>query len=133
MRQIRYEAMIVSGSSQCSILRLSDYESRHEKSQNTEALAKEMLDRSMNWIIDGVEVFSQVSALWELVRYLRNKNNDVFIHLKTHNYNYYFLRCASLTDEILDCCDVLTDKDRANIDLRATAMNNDIVYWEVSE
>ena len=91
MRQIRYEAMIVGGSSQCSILRLSDYESRHEKSQNTEALAEEMLDRSMNWIIDGAEVFSQVSALWELVRYLRNKNNDVFIHLKTHNYNYYFL------------------------------------------
>ena len=88
MRQIRYEAMIVGGSSQCSILRLSDYESRHEKSQNTETLAEEMLDRSMNWIIDGVEVFSQVSALWELVRYLRSKNNDVFIHLKTHNYNY---------------------------------------------
>ena len=130
MRQIRYEAMIVGGSSQCSILRLSDYESRHEKSQNTETLAEEMLDRSMNWIID---VFSQVSALWELVRYLRSKNNDVFIHLKTHNYNYYFLRCASLTDEILDCCDVLTDKDRVNIDLRATVMNNDIVYWEVSE
>lgn len=128
MRQIRYEAMIAGGSSQCSILRLSDYKSRHEKSQNTEALAEEMLDRSMNWIIDGVEVFSQVSALWELVRYLRNKNNDVFIHLKTHNYSYYFLRCASLTDEILDCCDVLTDKDRANIDLRATVMNNDIVY-----
>ena len=133
MRQIRYEAMIVGGSSQCSILRLSDYESRHEKSQNTETLAEEMLDRSMNWIIDGVEVFSQVSALWELVRYLRNKNNDVFIHLKTHNYNYYFLRGTSLTDEILDCCDVLTDKDRVNIDLRATVMNNDIVYWEVSE
>jgi len=112
MRQIRYEAMIVGGSSQCSILRLSDYESRHEKSQNTEALAEEMLNRSMNWIIDGKEVFTQVSALWELVKYLRNKNNEVFIHLKTNNYNYYFLRCASLTDEILDCCDVLTDKER---------------------
>lgn len=133
MRQIRYEAIIVGGSSQCSILRLSDYESRHEKSQDTETLAEEMLNRSMNWIIDGVEVFSQVSALWELVRYLRNKNNDVFIHLKTHNYNYYFLRCTSLTDEILDCCDVLTDKNRVNIDLRATVMNNDIIYWEVSE
>lgn len=133
MRQIRYEAMIVGGSSQCSILRLSDYESRHEKSQNTEALAEEMLDRSMNWIIDGAEIFNQINALLELVRYLRNKNSKVFIHLKTHNYNYYFLRCVSLTDEILDCCDVLTDKNEINIDLRATIMNNNIVYWEVSE
>ena len=133
MRQIRYEAMIVGGSNQCSILRLSDYESRHEKSQDTEVLAEEMLDRSMNWIIDGAEIFNQINALLELVRYLRNKNSEVFIHLKTHNYNYYFLRCASLTDEILDCCDVLTDKNEINIDLRATIMNNNIVYWEVSE
>lgn len=133
MRQIRYEAMIVGGSSQCSILRLSDYESRHEKSQDTEVLAEEMLDRSMNWIIDGAEVFNQINALLELVRYLRNKSSEVFIHLKTHNYNYYFLRCVSLTDEILDCCDVLTDKNEINIDLRATIMNNNIVYWEVSE
>ncbi len=129
MRQIRYEAMIVGGSSQCSTLRLSDYESRQEKIQTAESLAREMLSRSMNWIIDGKEIFTQINALLELVRCLKKENEDVFIHLKTHNYNYNFLRGASLTDEILDCCDILTDKDGVNIDLRA----NNIIYLEVSE
>lgn len=118
MKQIRYKAMIVGGSSQCSILQLSDYESRQEKIQTTKSLAEDMLNKSLKWIIDGEETFSQLSALWELVKFLRSKNGNVFIHLKTHNYSYYFLRCTSLTDEILDFCDVLTDKNGISINLK---------------
>lgn len=133
MRQIRYEKMIVGDSNQCSVLRLSDCESRQEKCMTTSELGRYMLEKSHNWVIDGEEIFNQVTGLWELLKYMRGKeNNDLFIHLKTHHYNYYFLRCASLTDEILDLCDVLTDKDGINIDLRATTVENNIIYWEVN-
>lgn len=132
MRQIRYETMVVGDSNQCSTLRLSDYESRQEKYMTTYELGKYMLKKSHNWIIDGEEIFSQVGALLELLRYMRDECDDLFIHLVTNHYNYYFLRCTSLTDEILDCCDVLTDKDGNTIDLRVTMTDNDITYWEVS-
>lgn len=133
MRMIRYESMIAGGSNQCSTLRLSSYESRQEKESTTEELSHNMALISDKWIIDGDEIFTQINALWELVKFLRDNNKDIFIHIKTHHYGYGFLRCASMTDEILDYCDVLTDKDENMIDLRATIMGNSVVYWEVSK
>lgn len=133
MKTIRYENMIVGSSNQSSILRLSDYESCQFKEVTAHSLAEDMFKKSNVWIIDGEEVLNQVGALWELLKELRElSKNQIFIHLVTHHYDYWFMRSTSITDEILDMCDVLTDRNHNMLDLRATCSSNDIVYWEVS-
>lgn len=133
MKTIRYSKMVIGGSNQCSTLILSSCESRQFKETYTTRLAEEMLKKSKSWIIDGEEVLDQVNALYELLRELkRGASYDVFIHLKTNHYDYWFMRGISVTDSILDLCDVLTDKHKTPLDLRATCSMNNPVYWEVS-
>ncbi len=133
MKTIRYSKMVIGGSNQCSTLTLSSCESHQFKEKGTTQLAELMLDKSKNWIIDGEEVLDQVSGLYELLKELKRENpHEVFIHLKTNHYDYWFMRGISLTDSILDLCDVLTDKHKNSLDLRATCSMNDPVYWEVS-
>lgn len=134
MKTIRYDSMVIGGSNQCSILRLSDYKSHQFKEETTSNLANKMIKKSKQWIIDGEEVLNQVSSVWELLKELRinDKERELFIHLKTNHYDYWFMRSTSVTDDILDLCDVLTDKSHNSLDLRATYSTNNPVYWEVS-
>ena len=133
MKTIRYSKMVIGGSNQCSTLILSSCGNHQSNEMYTTQLAKLMLDKSKNWIIDGEEVLDQVSGLYELLKELKKENShEVFIHLKTNHYDYWFMRGISLTDSILDLCDVLTDKHKNSLDLRATCSMNDPVYWEVS-
>lgn len=133
MKTIRYSKMVIGGSNQCSTLILSSCMSRQSNEMYATQLAKLMLDKSKSWIIDGEEVLDQVSGLYELLKELKKGNSqEVFIHLKTKHYDYWFMRGISVTDSILDMCDVLTDKHNNSLDLRATCSMNDPVYWEVS-
>lgn len=131
MRIIRYSSMVVGSRDQCGTLELSNYEDCHHKQETTHQLGEEMLKRSNAWIIRG-EPFKQISALYELIEYLRENGKNVFIHIKSPNYDYSMLRSTSKTDEILDMCDVLTDRSGATIDLRAVAGGSELIYWEVS-
>ena len=133
MKTIRYSKMVIGGSNQCSTLILSSCESHQSNEMYTTQLAELMLKKSKNWIIDGEEVLDQVTSLYELLKELKKGNSqEVFIHLKTKHYDYWFMRGISVTDNILDMCDVLTDKHNNSLDLRATCSINDPVYWEVS-
>ncbi|MBQ2871553.1 hypothetical protein IJE86_07620 [bacterium] len=133
MKTIRYSKMVIGGSNQCSTLILSSCESHQSNEMYTTQLAELMLKKSKNWIIDGEEVLDQVTSLYELLKELKKGNSqEVFIHLKTKHYDYWFMRGISVTDSILDMCDVLTDKHNNSLDLRATCSINDPVYWEVS-
>lgn len=133
MKTIRYSKMVIGGSNQCSTLILSSCGSHQSNEMYTAQLAELMLKKSKNWIIDGEEVLDQVTSLYELLKELKKENSqEVFIHLKTKHYDYWFMRGISVTDSILDLCDVLTDKHNNSLDLRATCSINDPVYWEVS-
>lgn len=133
MKTIRYSKMVIGGSNQCSTLILSSCGSHQSNEMYTTQLAELMLKKSKNWIIDGEEVLDQVTSLYELLKELKKENSqEVFIHLKTKHYDYWFMRGISVTDSILDMCDVLTDKHNHSLDLRATCSINDPVYWEVS-
>ena len=129
MRTIRYDDMIIGGSNQCSTLKLSDCGSHQGKEITTCELGKMMLDKSDSWVIEGDEPIKWTYSLYELLSFIKSENGKAFVHLKTNNYDYYFLRSTSITDEILDMCDVLTDKRHNSIDLRAMISGNDIVYW----
>lgn len=133
MKTIRYSKMVVGGSNQCSTLILSNCESHQFKEIYPPQLAQLMLEKSKSWVIDGEEVLDQVNSLYELLKELKKKSShEVFIHLKTKHYDYWFMRSMSLTDDILDLCDVLTDKNNNCLDLRATYSMNNPVYWEVN-
>lgn len=133
MRTIRYSEMIAGGSNQCNTLILSNCESHQYNQINTYQLAQKMLRKSKNWIIDGEEVLDQARGLLELLRELKeNSSQNVFIHLKTKHYDYCFMRGISVTDDILDLCDIMTDKNNQCIDLRATYSMNEPVYVEVN-
>lgn len=134
MKTIRYSKMVIGGSNQCSTLILSSCESHQFKENTIPDLVNKMINKSKQWIIEGEEVLDQVSSLWELLKELRasDKNKELFIHLKTNHYDYWFMRSTSVTDDILDLCDVLTDKSNNSLDLRATYSANSPVYWEVN-
>ncbi len=133
MKTIRYSKMVIGGSNQCSTLILSSCGSHQFKEIYPTQLAQLMLEKSKSWIIDGEEVLDQVNGLLELLKELKKGHTqDVFIHLKTNHYDYWFMRSISMTDDILDFCDVLTDKNKHSLDLRATYSANSPIYWEVS-
>ena len=121
MKTIRYSKMVIGGSNQCSTLILSSCGSHQSNEMYTTQLAELMLKKSKNWIIDGEEVLDQVTSLYELLKELKKENSQEV-----------FMRGISVTDSILDMCDVLTDKHNNSLDLRATCSINDPVYWEVS-
>lgn len=131
MRIIRYSNMVVGSHDQCGTLELSNYDDCRHEQKTTYQLGEEMLERANAWIISG-EPFKQISALYELVKYLRENGKNIFIHIKSPNYDYSMLRSTSKTDEILDMCDVLTDRSGVTIDLRANAGGSELIYWEVS-
>lgn len=115
MRMIRYNKMIVGGS---SILELSEYKSRQGKETSTQELAKEMAKKSKRWTIDGEDTIGWTYSLYELLRALRNEDYNIFIHLRSREYSYDFLRSVTLTDDILDLCDELTDSCGFEFNLR---------------
>lgn len=132
MRMIRYSKMVIGSRDQCGTLELSNYDDCHHKQETTCQLAEKMLKKANAWIIDG-EPFKQISALYELIEYIREKGDHTFIHIKSHIYDYSVLRSTSTTDEILDMCDVLTDKNGVPMDLRTMSGGSEFVYLEVSD
>lgn len=132
MRMIRYSEMVVGSHDQCGTLELSNYDDCLHEQKTTHQLGEEMLERANAWIIEG-EPFKQISALYELLKYLKENGDHTFIHIKSKIYDYSVLRSASKTDEILDMCDVLTDKNGVPIDLRAMAGGSNLIYLEVCD
>lgn len=131
MQTIRYDSMVIGGSNQSSTLVLSDYESHCGKEDDAYLLGLMMAKKSQAWIIDGDEPIKWLKALLELLKGIRDgqKKERIFIKLKS-KYTYFYLKSASLTNDILDYCDVLTNDD-VNIDLRAAMLGEENIYWKV--
>ena len=125
MKTIRYKEMVTGSHNQIASIEISNYGDCLECS--TYRLSEIMKNKANAWIIDG-EPFHQISALYELLKYLRKEK--IFIHIKSRDYDYGILRGTSVTDEILDMCDVFTGKDGRTIDLR---IGNGIFYLEVDD
>lgn len=134
MRTIRYSKMIVGDSNQYSTLTLSSWESHQCTEVYTTQLADLMLSKSKKWLIEGTEVLDQADGLLDLLRYLKKGGTkSVTVKLRTNHYDYWFMRCTSVTDEILDFCDVLIDRNEKPLDLQATLSKNELIYWKEEE
>lgn len=116
MYMIRYSKMVVGSRNQSSVIELSNYNDCQYMELTTYQLGDLMLKYSDSWIIDG-EPFNQISAIYDLLKYLRAHSKNIFIHIKSANYDYWTLRGISKTDEILDMCNVLTDRSGKEIKL----------------
>lgn len=92
--------------------------------ERPEVLGAEML-KSNKWIIKGAEPFRQAQALYELIKYLRGENKDIDITIFSKEYSYDLLRCASLTDEILDMSNILVDKNNIKYNLKSMEVINE--------
>lgn len=115
MHIIGYEDIVVNRGSRCGILKLSNYDGCQS---TTYELSAKMISLADSWKIDGEEPFNQIQALYELLKYLNKDEHNIHIHITSHNYDYMTLRGTSLTDAILDMCDVLTDRSGKDIILR---------------
>ena len=116
MYMIRYSKMVVGSRNQSSVIELSNYNDCQYMELTTYQLGDLMLKYSNSWIIDG-EPFNQISAIYDLLKYLRAHGKNIFIHIKSANYDYWTLRGTSKTDEILDMCNILTDRSGKEIKL----------------
>ena len=117
MYMIRYSKVVVGSRNQSSVIELSNYNDCQYIESTTSQLGDMMLKYSKSWIIDG-EPFGQISAVYDLLKYLRAHEHGLFIHIKSANYDYWTLRGTSKTDEILDMCNLLTDRSGKEITLR---------------
>ena len=113
MNMIRCNRMVVGSH---NLIELSNYNDCQYMEMPINQLGDIMIQYGDSWIIDG-EPFGQISAIYELLKYLRAQKHDLFIHIKSANYDYWTLRGTSKTDEILDMCNVLTDRSGKEIEL----------------
>lgn len=117
MEMIRYDEMVIGSPDQYSVLRLSSYSGCQGIEIPIKELALKMKNKDSHWIIEGDEPIEWLSILLKLLRELKKDEKYFHIKLKTNNYFYPILHGTSITDAILDLCDILIDKENNVINL----------------